>query len=464
MPTTTLLMVCSEKDVIGAIHKISAGIDKLHFEAAAGINEACIRLERPGIGLILVYLCPGTKVPEVARLLRTISAQQQAIATLVLGDDSQAEKALALLRLGVADYLSWPNDVGRVGYLMEMLTVRARFSTPDLQPVAELAPLQEEDSFLAMGLGNMLDQVKRAASRDVTILLGGETGTGKSRLARLIHEHSPFCEQPFFTVNCGSLSTNLIESELFGHVKGAFTGANQDRAGKFAEASGGTLFLDDIDGLPLALQPKLLRAVEERIFEPVGTNKSMPLKARVIAASNRPLEEEVTAGRFRSDLFFRLNVVGFFLPPLRERSGAVRALTSTFITELAGGKGSPIHRIALDALQALESYHWPGNIRELRNVLDRAITLCPGNEIGVDDLPATLTTAVQPATALPIAASPAATPASLAQAKGKAELTRILAAIQSQKNVRARVAAELGVSRNTLYKKLRKYGLLALPS
>jgi len=207
----------------------------------------------------------------------------------------------------------------------------------------------------------------------------------------------------------------------------------------------------------------LLRAVEERVFEPVGTNKSLPLKARVIAASNRPLDEEVAAGRFRSDLFFRLNVVGFFLPPLRERSGAVHALTNSFIAELAGGKGSPIHGIAPDALEALEKYHWPGNIRELRNVLDRAITLCPGNEIGIDDLPATLTTAVQPAAPLPIAASPCASPASLAQAKGKAELTRILAAIQSQKNVRARVAAELGVSRNTLYKKLRKYGLLAVP-
>jgi DNA-binding NtrC family response regulator len=453
LPTTTLLMVCSEKTVIGAIQKINNGIGKLQCQVTPSVDEACLRLQRPGIGLVLVHLSPGRDVAQVTHLLRTFSGQQQTVATLVLGDDANAGGQL--LRLGAADFLNWPDDLARLAYLVEMLTVRARFEAPDFQPVCE-------GDFLSLGLETLLQQVQRAASQDITILLGGETGTGKSHLARLIHDLSSRRAQPFFTVNCGSLSTNLIDSELFGHVKGAFTGADRDRTGKFSEASGGTLFLDDIDGLPLALQPKLLRAVEERVYEPVGTNKPLPLKARLIVASNRPLEEEVAAGRFRSDLYFRLNVLAFFLPPLRERKNAIPDLTRQFIDQLGARKDSPIRRISVDALDALEQHHWPGNIRELRNVLERAVTLCPGDEIQIEDLPPAL--APVPAAILPMPASPATSRSSLAQAKGKAELTRILTAMDNQNNIRARVAAELGVSRTTLYKKMQKYGLLAASS
>jgi DNA-binding NtrC family response regulator len=453
LPNAALLLVCSEKAIIGAIQKINTGIDKLRVEVTPSVEEACLRLQRPGIGLVLVHLSPTCDVPQVAQILRTISGKQQAVATLVLGDDTETSKGVELLRMGVADFLNWPNDLGRLGYLLEMLTVRVRCATPELTPVQA----GQKGDFLPLGLEALLPQVKRAASQDVTVLLGGETGTGKSHLARLIHELSPRCSEPFFTVNCGCLSTTLIESELFGHIKGAFTGADRDRTGKFSEASGGTLFLDDIDGLPLALQPKLLRAVEERVFEPVGTNKPLPLQARLIAASNRPLEEEVAAGRFRSDLFFRLNVVAFFMPPLRERRSVVPALTRQFISQLGAGQGGPIPRITVDALDALTQHHWPGNIRELRNVLERAVTLCPGNEIQVEDLPPALQ---PPASTLPVPANGS----SLAQAKGKAELSRILAALEHQNNNRARVAAELGVSRKTLYKKLHKYGLLAATS
>ncbi len=368
MPTTTkLLMICSERPVIEAIQKVTSGIEKLHVEVATGFDEACLCLERPEIALVVVHFRRENDVAEVARLLRMIADKKRTLATLVLGDDNHAEQGLALLRLGVADYLSWPNDLGRLGYLMEMLTVRARFAAPVANPATALIADQnaQDDTFLSLGLGNLLDQVRQVASQDTTVLLGGETGTGKSRLARLIHALSPCRDQPFFAVNCGTLSTTLIESELFGHVKGAFTGADRDRVGKFAEAGNGTLFLDDIDGLPLALQPKLLQAVEERCFQPVGTNKSVPVKARLIAASNCSLEREVAAGKFRADLYFRLNVFGFFLPPLRERAGAVRALTAKFIAQLAASKGRPIRGIAQEALQALERHPWPGPGRYL---------------------------------------------------------------------------------------------------
>ena len=194
-------------------------------------------------------------------------------------------------------------------------------------------------------------------------------------------------EQPFLVVNCGALSASLIESEMFGHVKGAFTGAEADRVGKFAEVGKGTLFLDEVDSLPLPLQAKLLRAVEERVFEPVGSNRSQPMQARLIVASSRPLEQEVAAGRFRVDLYYRLNVVAFTIPPLRERKEVIPHMVRGFLDESSARAGRPVQGIAPEALEALQEHSWPGNIRELRNVIERAVVLCPSHVIHLEDLP-----------------------------------------------------------------------------
>ena len=236
---------------------------------------------------------------------------------------------------------------------------------------------------------------------DTTILLEGETGTGKTRLAGQIHRLSPRHDKPFLVINCGALSAGLIESEMFGHVRGAFTGADADRTGKFAGAGRGTLFLDEIDSLPLSVQSKLLRAVEERVFEPVGSNKSQTLHARLIVACNRPLEQEVAAGRFRADLFYRLNVIAFVMPPLRQRVATIPALAREFLKEFAARNGSTVEGIAPEALRNLLAHSWPGNIRELRNVMERAVALCKGSIIGLDDLPPTLHR-LAPASAAPL--------------------------------------------------------------
>src|SRR5262249_44112966 len=188
------------------------------------------------------------------------------------------------------------------------------------------SPFTGSDPFhfvLAPEMVELMEQIRRVGPQDTTLLFTGETGTGKTRMARLIHELSPRRDEPFLVVDCGALSPTLIESEMFGHVKGAFTGAERDRAGKFAAVGGGTLLLDEINSLPRELQSKLLRAVDERVFEPVGSNTSLPLRARLITAANVPLDREVVEGRFRADLFYRLNVVGFYLAPLRERRAAV---------------------------------------------------------------------------------------------------------------------------------------------
>jgi DNA-binding NtrC family response regulator len=335
----------------------------------------------------------------------------------------------------------------------------------DLSISADLEQVGEQEPFYYLKsaeTGRLMELVRRVAPQDTTLLLNGETGTGKSRLARLIHEMSPRANQPFLVVHLGVLAPSLIESEMFGHLKGAFTGADRDRPGKFAEVGGGTLLLDEIDSLPLLLQCKLLRAVEERLFEPVGSNKTQTVQARIIAASNRDLSREVEAGRFRPDLYYRLNVVAFHLPPLRERPGLIRPLASRWVLEFGQRKGTPVRSISVQAMQALESYSWPGNLRELRNVIERAVALCDGDEIGCPDLPEKMAATVP---AAPEGSRNEQEPqtATLDQVRGQAESARIEEALRRHNNNRQRAAAELGISRMTLYNKLEKYGLGGQP-
>jgi DNA-binding NtrC family response regulator len=307
-------------------------------------------------------------------------------------------------------------------------------------------------------MSQLVEQIRRIAPQETTIMLGGETGTGKTLLAGVIHRLSPRRNRPFLTINCGALSASLIESEMFGHVKGAFTSADVNRVGKFAEVSNGTLFLDEIDSLPPPLQAKLLRAVEERVFEPVGSNKTQKLQARLIVASNKPLDEEVASGRFRADLYYRLNVVAFNLPPLRERAGGVRLLSESFLTEFCNRAGRPQLSVAPEAMRALEAHLWPGNIRELRNVIERAVALSDGPTLHVEDLPETF---ADPGPVCSVKLAPSSTISSLAQSKNHAERERIEAALERNGNNRLRAAAELGISRMTLYNKLRKLGVMA---
>jgi two-component system response regulator PilR (NtrC family) len=335
----------------------------------------------------------------------------------------------------------------------------------------EVIPLHDTDKVdtfrdaFGPEFAGLWEQIRRVAPQDTTILLTGQTGTGKTRLARCIHEQSPRRHEPFLVVDCGALTESLLESELFGHVKGAFTGADRDYPGKLAAAGRGTLLLDEINSLPLPLQSRLLRVVDEHVFEPVGANAPLPLHARLITATNVPLESEVAARRFRADLYYRLNVVQFSLPALRERRSAVACLARRFLSEFARRNRPDIQGITAEALSALEQFDWPGNIRELRNVVERAVALSAGPVLGVKDLPEAIRDNCLAAVIVPqgLCGSEPPTCQSLFAAREEVEIWRIKQALEKHCNNRRRAAAELGISRMGLYKKLEKYGIASEP-
>ena len=472
MLESTMLVISDDPSLIELIDDVVRSIEGLKFAVLAGVDAAYSHEPWDDVSLVLIHLRRQGPTSEVTRLLRMVSAARRPVATLVVGDEYDADRALTLLRLGAAEYLARPLDISRLSYLLDVLTIRTR----NASPARVASAVEAHHRFGRDPYGPIFDdvtpendqlmgQVRRVAPQDTTILLSGETGTGKTRLATLIHELSPRRNEPFLVINCGALAPDVIESELFGHVEGAFAGAERDRTGKFAEVGRGTLFLDEIDSLPMTVQAKLLRVVEDRMFEVLGSSKSLPLRARLVAASNRPLEQEVAAHRFRSDLYYRLNVIGFHLPPLCERREIIPALASKFIAEFAARHRSEADSISDDALRMLEDYDWPGNIRELRNLVERAVALSHGNEIQVGDLPDSIARPGRdslsqgfyiPST-IPV---PSMASSTLAEIKRDAELARITEALEKHSNNRLRAASELGISRMTLYKKLYKYGLM----
>lgn len=358
------------------------------------------------------------------------------------------EEAVEAMKEGAADFLTKPlkdPDVLRV--LVRKILSNGRrerdyFSLKEL----ERAGLPPENLIFA---GTSMEEIRRlvreVAGTGTTVIIYGESGTGKELIARMLHLLSPRRAASFIPVNCASIPDSLLESELFGHEKGAFTGAVQARRGKFELAQGGTLFLDEIGEMPLALQAKLLRVLQERTFERVGGSREIRADVRVLAATNRNLEKDVRDGLFREDLYYRLQVFPVQLPPLRERQDAIAVLAEHFVGHFARLTGKRLPGITPEALTSLQSYHWPGNIRELQNVIERAVILARA-DISLADLPAALTVR---------------TFAGKEQG-GLKELEReaILAALQRTGGNRRLAAEELGLSRRTLQYRLKEYGLI----
>jgi DNA-binding NtrC family response regulator len=299
-------------------------------------------------------------------------------------------------------------------------------------------------------MSEIFEIVRQVAPTRATVLVLGESGTGKELIAKAVHQLSPRAQQPFVTVHCAALAPTLLESELFGHEKGAFTGAYERRIGRFELAQGGTLFLDEIGEIDATVQVKLLRFLGERTFERVGSNKTLSADVRLVAATNKNLEEMVKTGKFREDLFFRLRVVEIQLPPLRERTGDVPLLAQGFLREFARENGKAVNDFTADALEALMNYAWPGNVRELRTAVEHAVVLSRGERISLRDLPPAVRgdsggdTRFLPGKALTVK---------------DAERELIVRALKETDGNRTQAAEKIGMSRRTFHRKLHEYHL-----
>ena len=365
-----------------------------------------------------------------------------------------ADAAIEALRAGAADYLTKPLIDEEL-----LMTIERAFN--QRQVIEENTQLRKELDKKS-GLGNVVgqdsrmlkifDMVDSVADTKATVLVTGESGTGKSMIARAIHRKSNRAAKPFIEVACGALPENLLESELFGHVAGAFTGATSDKTGKFMQADGGTIFLDEIGTASPAMQVKLLRVLQELQFEPVGGDKTYQGDVRIILATNEDLEIAVNEGRFRQDLYYRVNVINIELPALRDRRSDVPLLAQSFLEDLREDTNRPIIGFSEEALAALESYAWPGNIRELQNVVERAVLLGKEEIISVSDLPRDVSGG--PSINLPRAGN-----MTLKQALEEPERQIILDVLESNGWNRNATADSLGVNRTTLYKKMKKLGL-----
>jgi DNA-binding NtrC family response regulator len=438
--TPTILVVDDDRSFRELVVDIlsSEGYRLLQAEHA---DQAIEQLAAEDIDLVLTdQRMPRLSGLELARRVRSAAHPPAVVLMTAYGTIPEAVEAM---RLGVSDYLTKPlESPAALRQLVRKLVGERAESTASTGEFLSRDPEILE----------MLALVDRAAATDATILITGESGTGKELLARRIHSNSPRSEGPFIAVNCAAIPENLAESELLGHEKGAFTGADRRRQGRFEQANGGTLFLDEIGELPEGVQAKLLRVIEDRRVERVGGSSAVTVDVRLVAATNRDLGIEVEGGRFRRDLFYRLNVVAVSVPPLRDRPSDIALLTPVLIDLSAGRLGTPPRAVSGDAMGVLESHSWPGNVRELRNVLERALIAAAGDEIEPGDLPDFRDTggpdrgSFQPAARTPLALE-------------DREREAILEALEQSDGHRERAAKLLGISVRTLYNRLRQYGI-----
>jgi DNA-binding NtrC family response regulator len=421
--------------------------------AAADADGALAVLEKGPVDVVLCDLrMPGIDglelLPQLARRLPG--------ATLILmSAHGGPELAIEAMQRGAYDYLAKPFTPSEALLTIRKARERERLRREnallrrDVQRVVGERPVVAASEAMI----EVLELVERAAEFKSTVLLTGESGTGKEVLARVIHAQSPRRNDAFVAVNCAAIPENLLESELFGHARGAFTGADRARRGLFVEADGGTLFLDEIGELTPPLQAKLLRALQEEEVRPVGESKPRKVNVRVLAATARDLEREVASGGFREDLFYRLNVLRVRVPALRERRQDIPLLVDHFLARFGVSLGKPVRELTEDALQKLVAYAWPGNVRELENVIERAVILCRSDRIGIRDLPPNVTAPTQ------LPPSGGAPEFSLRAARRGCETEAIQRALAATNGNRTHAARLLGISHRALLYKLKEYAL-----
>ncbi len=429
---------------------------EFHFTEAASGHEAVELVGKNSFDLVLM----DVKMPGMTGLeaLEKIKAQDPSIFVVIMTAHSNLQDAVTAIREGAYDYLEKPVNAGR---LMEIVTksLEAREMVSDLALSNPIFDDDVDSEFVGQSQNMRLvfDLIYKLCRVETTVLIRGENGTGKELVAKAIHYNSPRKSGPFLAVNCGALPENLVESEFFGHEKGAFTGASERKIGHFQQANNGTLFLDEIGELRPEMQVKFLRVLQEKKFFPVGGSREIKTNTRIIAATNRNLEKMIQDNHFREDLFYRLNVMPIFLPPLRERKDDIAALVTSFIRKFKKSHpDSPIRELAPAALEVLQRHRWPGNIRELENVIERAFIVETGSEIQARSLPEGFQSQ---------AIKPVATPALPGAAldyesfKESSEKEFVINALKANNGKINQTVAQANIPKNTLLRKIKKYGI-----
>ena len=477
-----LLLVDDEADVQYSFRRIFNSPDVEITTANSG-EDALKMIPKVKPDLVLMDVRMGGLTGlETLRKLRATDAKLPVIMMTAYGT---TQTAIEAMKLGAYDYLLKPFDVPK----LKDIVLNALKAARDMKRVVSYQPLLESEDYDVGVVGRsepmqrVFKLIGQLAGSDATALITGESGTGKELVARAIYHHSRRSDKPFLAINCAAIPENLLESELFGHEKGAFTGANVQRIGKFEQCNGGTIFLDEIGDMSLPTQTKILRVLQNGSFERVGGNQPVNVDVRVIAATNKPLEQAVASKQFREDLFYRLNVVRVQIPTLRERREDIRLLVNYFLRKFAQAQKQQPKSISQSALDALENFHWPGNVRELENVMQRAIVVAKGDAILEGDLPSEITRAanVQPSQT---AGSPTTAASTTAPAANLDEIPQIAKALfrwarqDPKRKIIASVERELiiaalaetggnqvqaskllGITRATLRKRVEKFGI-----
>ena len=388
-----LLIIDEEESIRTATAKVLQALG--HKTAWAGSRAEALRqlqTHRFDLAFLDLKLNGENGLEILPELLRLVPGLEVVILTAC----ASVETAVEAMRRGAADYLSKPFTAEQIRRVLDRLWA-ARRGRGDLGRLESRLPDHSgpiELNSAEPAMQRVYEVAAKAAATPATILLLGESGTGKTIIARAIHSRNPQQNRAFVTVNCPSLTRELLESELFGHARGAFTGAVGDTEGKVALADGGTLFLDEIGELPLEIQPKLLRLLQEKEYERVGESRTHKASVRVISATNRDLRQAVREGRFREDLFYRLNVISILMPPLRQRPGDVQSIAENYLRLFSRQCGKQVHGFTTQAMEALQRYEWPGNLRELSNVIERTVILSSSDLIDLPDLPENFTAGI----------------------------------------------------------------------
>ena len=450
----TILIVDDDEDTAALLRDL---LRKRDFDATAvSSGRQCLEHLRfhPADVVVTDVQMPGMSGTELCVTLRE---RHPDLLPIIVTGQSDLETAIAAIRAGAFYFITKPLEIRAV----EIAVSRALEHLALKREVKRLRAEVHRDETIdgiagdSAAIHKMVEMIQRLASSDASVLITGESGTGKELVARALHHLSPRRDRPFVAVNCAAMPASLLESELFGHVRGAFTDARHDRKGLFVSAEGGTILLDEISEMPIAMQVKLLRVLQERTIRPVGGDQEVPFEVRVLTSTNRDLETEVHEKRFREDLFYRINVVQIAVPSLRDRAGDILALAQHFINQIAVRSRKAVRGISVDAARLLKDYDWPGNVRELENCMARAVALCRLDEITADDLP----TKMQGHRSSRIALTADAAGGLLTMEEMEHHhIRRVLHAVAGNKSHAARV---LGLDRRSLYRRLAASDALA---